>query len=30
MITTHPATNRRKFFRPSKSNNKTKIHIPDL
>jgi len=30
MITAHPATNRRKFFRPRKFNRKTKIHIPDL
>ena len=30
MISTHPARKRRKFFRPSKSNSKTKIHIPNL
>ena len=27
MISIQPARNRRKFFRPSKSNSRTKIHI---
>jgi hypothetical protein len=28
MINIQPARNRRKFFRPSKFNSRTKIHIP--
>jgi hypothetical protein len=27
MITTHPARNRRKFFRPNKFTNNTNTHI---
>jgi len=26
-MSTHPATNRKKFFRPSKSKRRTKVHI---